>query len=196
MEKSSPPPPLLMAVTGASGTIYSVKFLELMQRLDQEVHLILSDAGAQVVRMELGSRTVTLMKNLAATVYGPGDFAAPPASGSAFYRAMVILPCTMGTLAAVAHGLTQNLIHRAADCFLKEKRPLVLAVRETPFNRTHLKNMLAAHDSGATIFPSMPSFYHHPENLDEMALFFAGRIADFLGFEMPDLKRWNGENHT
>ena len=98
----------------------------------------------------------------------------------------------MGTLGAIANGTVKNLVHRAADVMLKERKPLLLAVRETPFNRIHLKNMLKVHDAGAVICPPMPSFYHHPENLEEMAVFFAGRMADMLGFEIDGLKRWQG----
>jgi len=105
---------------------------------------------------------------------------------------MVVLPCTMGSLGAIANGIARNLIHRAADVMLKEKKPLLLAVRETPFNRIHLQNMLKAHDAGATICPPMPSFYHHPTDLEEMAAFFAGRLADLLGIEVEGLKRWQG----
>jgi 4-hydroxy-3-polyprenylbenzoate decarboxylase len=105
---------------------------------------------------------------------------------------MVILPCTMGSLGAIANGIAKNLIHRAADVILKEKKPLLLAVRETPLNRIHLENMLKVHDAGATLCPPMPSFYHHPESLEEMAIFFAGRVAELIGIEVSGLKRWQG----
>ncbi len=183
--------PLLLAVTGASGTLYALKFLEVMREVGQEAHLVISDAGAQVAALELGPGAVPEMEELAAEVYDFRDFTARPASGSARWRAMVVLPCTMGTLAAIAGGISSNLIHRAADCFLKEGRPLILAVREAPFNRTHLENMLRCHDAGATIFPAMPSFYHKPAGLHEMARFFAGRIAQFLGFDV-EIDRWEG----
>ena len=188
----NPSHPLLLAVTGASGSIYALKFLEIMGKLGQEVHLVISDAGAQVAALELGPQGPSRLSGLAAEVYDCHDFTARPASGSALWRAMVVLPCTMGTMAAIAGGLSFNLIHRAADCFLKEGRPLILVPRETPFNRTHLENMLRCHDAGATIFPAMPSFYHRPGGLDEMARFFAGRIAQFLGFQV-DIRRWREE---
>ena len=98
----------------------------------------------------------------------------------------------MGSLGAIANGIARNLIHRAADVILKEKKPLLLAVRETPLNRIHLENMLKVHDAGATLCPPMPSFYHHPGSLEEMAAFFAGRVADLLGIEVAGLKRWQG----
>jgi 4-hydroxy-3-polyprenylbenzoate decarboxylase len=113
-------------------------------------------------------------------------------SGSAGFTAMVVLPCTMGSLAAIAHGICGNLIHRAADVMLKERRPLVLAVRETPLNRTHLTNMLQAHEAGAIICPPMPALYHRPQSLEEMARFYAGRVAALIGLEMEDPPRWQG----
>ena len=109
-----------------------------------------------------------------------------------FGDAMLILPCTMGTLGAIANGVVKNLIHRAADVILKEKKPLLLAVRETPFNRIHLENMLKVHAAGALLCPPMPSFYHHPNTIEEMAGFFSGRLADLLGIEVSGMKRWQG----
>jgi 4-hydroxy-3-polyprenylbenzoate decarboxylase len=120
------------------------------------------------------------------------DFTATPASGSACYDAMIILPCTTGTLGAIAGGYSGNLIHRAADVTLKERRPLVLAVRETPLNRTHLTNMLALHDAGAVICPPMPSFYLDPPDLQAMARQFASRVCDQVGIHIPDIPRWQG----
>ncbi|MGQ9499830.1 MAG: UbiX family flavin prenyltransferase [Dissulfurimicrobium sp.] len=193
MAKRTDKAPVLLAVTGASGAIYSLKFMEIMKDLGQEVHLIISKAGVEVIRLELGDEGYDILKDMANALYQEDDLAARPASGGTKWHAMVILPCTMGTLASVAHGISRNLIHRAADCFLKEGRTLVLAPRETPFNRTHLRNMLLAAESGAVIYPAMPSFYHKPADLDEMASFFAGRIAEFLGFEVKDLKRWKGK---
>ncbi|MDA8162314.1 MAG: UbiX family flavin prenyltransferase [Desulfobacteraceae bacterium] len=184
--------PVLLAVTGASGSLYSLKFMEIMRDIGQDVHLVVSRTGEKVARFEIGDRGLDTLKEMADTVYQEDDLAAPPASGSTRWRAMVILPCTMGTLAAVAHGMSQNLIHRAADCFLKERRTLVMAPREAPFNRTHLKNMLMAQEAGAVIYPAMPSFYHRPRDLDEMAFFLAGRIAESLGFDVKDLRRWGG----
>ncbi len=184
--------PILIAVTGASGSIYAKAFLEILKGLEIEAELIISQAGRQVASLELGRQGSEELTGLAKHVYDPENIAAKPASGSARYQAMVVIPCTMGTLAAVANGISTNLIHRAADCSLKEGRRLILAVRETPFNRTHLKNMLAAQEAGATIYPAMPSFYHKPSTLDEMAHFFAGRLAEFLGFKVPGLKRWKG----
>lgn len=184
--------PVLLAVTGASGVIYALKFLEILRDLGEEVHLIVSTAGQEVLDLELGPERGDL-SGLVEVVYAVDDIGARPASGSARWSAMVVLPCTMGTLAAIAHGLAQNLIHRAADCFLKERRPLILVPRETPLNRIHLRNMLRAEGAGAVIYPAMPSFYHQPEGIEDMAAFFAGRLAEFLGFPVTGLKRWNGK---
>lgn len=181
---------IILAITGASGALYAVEFLKLLAGLEVELDAIISGAGEKVLRLETG-----LGKNDLPGVrqwYAIDDFTAPMASGSSPYAAMIVLPCTMGSLAAIAGGLSQNLIHRSADVTLKEKRPLLLAVRETPLNRTHLRNMLTAHDAGATICPAMPAFYHKPESLNEMARDFCCRLADQLGLEVKDRKRWQG----
>ena len=187
-----PKDPLLLAITGASGSIYAKFFMQVLNSVNMKVELILSEAGEQVALFELGKKGLDELKGMASRIYSHDNIAAKPASGSARYSAMVILPCTMGTLAAIANGISSNLIHRAADCSLKEARKLILAVRETPLNRTHIKNMLAAQEAGAVIYPAMPSFYHRPQSLEDMAYFFAGRLAEFLGFKIPDLKRWKG----
>jgi 4-hydroxy-3-polyprenylbenzoate decarboxylase len=184
--------PILIGITGASGSIYSLKLIEILTELRQEVHLIVSKTGQQVCKIEIKENGLKSLMQMAHVVYRPDNFAAPPASGSCRWRAMIIVPCTMGTMAAIVHGFSQNLIHRAADCFLKEHRPLILVPRETPLNRIHLQNMLLAEEAGAVIYPAMPSFYHQPLNIDEMALFFAGRLAEFIGLKVNSLKRWQG----
>ncbi|MCD6561487.1 MAG: UbiX family flavin prenyltransferase [Deltaproteobacteria bacterium] len=184
--------PVLLAVTGASGSIYSLKFMEVLKEAGRNVDLIVSETGEQVARLELKDKGCDTLARTAHNIYKAEDLTAPPASGSGRWRAMVILPCTMGTLASIAHGLSRNLIQRAADCFLKERRTLILAPRETPLNRIHLQNMLLAEKAGAVIYPAMPSFYHQPGDIDEMAFFFAGRLAEFLGFRIKGLKRWKG----
>ncbi len=192
LDSSEAPHPVLVAVTGASGSIYALKFLEIMDELGVEVHLIFSKAGKEVSLFELGQEGFGRMRELAHTIYREDDLWAPPASGSSLWSAMVVLPCTMGTLSHVASGASRNLIHRACDCFLKEGRRLILAVRESPFNKIHLKNMLSAAEAGAVIYPCMPSFYHRPLDLEDMARFFAGRIVEFLGFRVKGQKRWGG----
>ena len=182
---------LILGITGASGSLYAVQFLKLMQQADVDIHAIISDAGRLVLQHELGL-TPDDLQQYVAKWYDATNFAAPMSSGSARFDAMLVLPCTMGSLGAIANGIAKNLIHRAADVMLKEKKPLLLAVRETPLNRIHLENLLKVHDAGATVCPPMPSFYHHPESLEEMAAFFAGRLAEIVGIEMTDLKRWRG----
>ncbi len=183
---------LLLGVTGATGMLYVPIFLKVLADADVEVHGILSDAGRKVLQFELGAVPEDLPQ--VSQWFAADDFTAPPASGSARYDAMVVLPCTMGSLAAIACGFCGNLLHRAADVTLKARRPLILAVRETPRNRTHLHNMLAAHEAGATICPLMPSFYQHPLTLDDLALHFAVRICDLLGVPVAPATstRWQG----
>jgi len=179
---------IILAITGATGMLYVAPFLKILEQNEVRVHAIISDAGRKVLKLELGLNPTDL----------PGidrwfefdDFTAPVASGSSLYDAMIVLPCTAGTLGALASGYSGNLIHRSADVSLKERRPLILAFRETPLNRTHLKNMLAMHDAGAVIFPLMPSFYHKPASLDAIAGHFAGRLCDHLGIRDAGIKRW------
>ncbi len=179
---------LLVAITGASGSIYGKKLVENATEAGAEVEVIFSSAGEKVYAHELGEPPQNLA-SLAKATYRADDLFAPPASGSAPYEAMVICPCTMGTLAAVAQGLASNLIHRAADVFLKEGRPLYLVVRETPFNRIHLENMLRASEAGAIIYPAMPAFYYRPETLEEMVAFFVRRLLARLGLPVHH-PRW------
>ena len=183
------PKRFLVAITGASGAPYAVAFLRLLKRKGVSVDLILSEAAEEVIPLETGLSRKDLAC-LTERIFEEREFSAPPASGSADYQAMVIIPCTMGTLSAVAHGAARNLIHRAADVMLKERRPLVLVVRETPLNLIHLRNMVLAAEAGATIYPAMPAFYHQPQNLEEMIDYFVQRLASFLGLDVPEMKRW------
>lgn len=180
---------IILAITGASGALYAVEFLRLMAELGVEVHGVISNAGRQVLQLELGLPPEELP---ACRWFAIDNFAAPMASGSSLYHGMAVLPCTMGTLAAIANGNSLNLIHRAADVCLKERRPLVLAVRETPFNRVHLENMLRADGAGAVICPAMPAFYHQPGTIIDLARDYAARVATVLGLEVPTLRRWQG----
>lgn len=181
---------ILLGITGATGMLYVPSLLNHLRKLDVEVHGIISEAGQKVLRFELqiGSSDLSGIQQW----YKVDDFMAAPASGSARFDAMVILPCTVGSLAAIASGYTANLIHRAADVTLKEKRPLVLSVRETPLNRTHLTNMLTIHDAGGIICPPLPAFYTKPASFEEMADNYTGRICELLGLEAPNYKRWQG----
>jgi 4-hydroxy-3-polyprenylbenzoate decarboxylase len=183
---------IILGITGATGMLYVPALLQLLAAQKVEVHGILSEAGRQVLQLELGLAPEQLVQ--VSRWFAPDDFTAPPASGSALYDAMVVLPCTVGSLAAIANGFCGNLLHRCADVTLKERRPLLLAVRETPLNRTHLNNMLAAHEAGAIICPPMPAFYTLPKDLNEMARQFAARICDLLSIPVTsnNLKRWQG----
>ncbi len=185
------PRKILVAVTGASGMLYLQSFLRMIQELDLVVHGICSEAGVKVLGMEQG----LIPQELPAvtTWFDCRDFAAPPASGSSGYDAMLVVPCSMGTLAAIAAGMSANLIQRSADVMLKERKDLVLVVRETPLNRTHLKNMLAAHEAGAVICPPLPGFYLQPASLEEAADTFSWRLADQVGIEVPGRQRWGGD---
>jgi 4-hydroxy-3-polyprenylbenzoate decarboxylase len=181
---------LVVGVTGASGMLYARElFAYLAARPDLEVHAVASEAGEQVLRHELDLS----LRDLAgprAVLYRVEDIGAAIASGSFLSRGMVIIPCTMGSLGAIAQGQSRNLVHRAAEVTLKEKRPLILGVRETPLSLIHLRNMLAAAEAGATLFPLMPAFYHHPRTLTDLARHLVGRILDHLGLEHDLGKRW------
>lgn len=183
---------LLLGITGATGMLYVPMLLELLAAAGVEVHGIVSEAGRQVLQFELGQKPEDLHQ--VSRWFAVADFTAPPASGSAQYDAMVVLPCTVGSLAAIAGGFCGNLLHRAADVTLKERRPLILAVRETPLNRTHLRNMLTAHEAGAIICPPMPSFYQHPQTLSDLGRQFAARLCDLLGVPVAStaIHRWQG----
>ena len=181
---------LLLGITGASGMLYVPALLDLLADQAVEVHGIVSEAGRKVLQFELGLAPHQLP--VVSRWFAVDDFFAPPASGSARYDAMIVLPCSMGSLAAIANGYCGNLLHRSADVALKERRPLLLAVRETPLNRTHLHNMLTALDAGAQICPLMPSFYHHPRTIDDLARQYAARLCDLLNLPVKAdaIARW------
>lgn len=179
----------VLAVTGASGAIYAKTLIEYLYKKGLSVQCLVSNVGEKVWEWEIG-RPISEMLPPEIAVYGEDDWRAPVASGSVMAGAMVIIPCSMGTLAAVAQGLARNIIHRAADVMLKEKRPLILTPRETPLNTIHLENMLRLARAGATILPAMPGFYHRPEKIQDMADFVVGRILDHLGIEHRLVKPW------
>lgn len=192
---------LTVATTGASGSIFVKHFLLALER-DRRVEIvnfIASDSALRVMAAELGLRG---RSNLVGRVLGHAspkirqqsntDIGANVASGSYPADAMVVIPCSVGTLARIANGIASRLIERAADVCLKEKRPLVLCVRETPLNKIHIRNMYRAADAGATIFPLIPAFYNRPPSLDVMAREFAYRVLAHLGLPQPDAFRWKG----
>ena len=179
----------VVAITGASGMIYARELLAYFAgRPDLELHAVISSAGEQVLHLELGLTPGDLASG--AVWHRVDDFTAPLASGSFRARAMVVVPCSMGSLGAIAVGAGRNLIHRAGEVFLKEKRPLILVVRETPLSLIHLKNLVRVAEAGATVMPACPGFYHRPASLTELARQFAGRILDHLGLEHQLGPRW------
>jgi flavin prenyltransferase len=182
---------LVVALTGASGAIYGVRLLEQIKKLPVETHLIVSRWARVTIEQET-NHTYGDVKALADVIYGESDQAAAISSGSFQTSGMVIAPCSTKTLAAIASGFSYNLVCRAADVALKERRPLVLAVRETPLNSIHLRNMLTLSDLGATIMPPTPAFYHLPTGIDDIVDQTVLRILDQLGFGVESDVRWRG----
>jgi flavin prenyltransferase len=195
------PENLIIATTGASGSIFLKHFLLAVERdaRIKTVNFIASDSGLRVMAEELGidGRADLLQKIIGSAStkiqqQSNADIGANVASGSYPSDAMVIIPCSVGTLGRIANGTASRLIERAADVTLKEQRPLVLCVRETPLNKIHIRNMSLAADAGATIFPLIPTFYNHPASADDMAHEFANRVLAHLGLPQPDAYRWKG----
>jgi flavin prenyltransferase len=190
---------IVLAMTGASGAPYAVELLRTLSRAGKTVHLTISPSGAQVLHEELGLEVSLSQFDL--SVFGElgpgrivyhfhGDFSAGIASGSFPTGGMVIAPCSMSTLASVAHGITSNLITRAADVHLKERRKLILVPRETPLSLIHLENMTAVTRAGAIVLPAMPGWYHRPTSLDDLIRFVVSRICDQLGVPNSLIARW------
>ena len=183
---------LIVGITGATGAIYGVRLLEAIRALDDvESHVVMSDAGALNLWHELKMRRKDLEK-LAAAAYNPKDIGAAIASGSFLTEGMVIAPCSMKTLAAVAHAHADDLVSRAADVVLKERRRLVLIPRETPLNLAHLRNMVAVTEMGGIIMPPVPAFYAMPKSIDDLVAHTVGRVLDLFGVHSARLARWQG----
>ena len=183
---------IVVAITGATGAIYGVRLLGRLGAVaGVETHLVLSDAASLTLHQEVGLQRRDV-EALAHVVHRNREIGATIASGSFQTDGMVIAPCSMKTLAAVAHGLADNLVARAADVILKERRRLILMVRETPFNLAHLRNMTAVTEMGGIVFPPLPSFYHRPASIDEMVDHTLDRVLDLLGFENTQAARWPG----
>ena len=180
---------LVLGVSGGSGIPYALDLLRALHTLDMETHLIVSSGAKRVMSAEGGPQLSDLTA-LASVVHEDRDLAASVASGSFRTGGMVVVPCSAGTLAKVAHGFADNLISRAAHVTLKERRPLVLVVREDPMSRPMLQNMLAAHDAGATVMSASPGFYHAPESLSELLGFVTARVLDQFGLDVPGFRRW------
>jgi 4-hydroxy-3-polyprenylbenzoate decarboxylase len=183
---------LVVAITGATGAIYGVRLLQQLGATPGvETHLVVSDAASLTLHQEVGMQRRDV-EALAHVVHRNRDVGASIASGSFESDGMVIAPCSMKTLASVAHGMSDNLIARAADVVLKERRRLVLMVRETPFNLAHLRNMTAVTEMGGIVFPPVPSFYHRPASIDEMVDHTVSRVLDLFGIEHALAPRWGG----
>ena len=184
------PQRLIVAITGATGAIYGVRLLQALRQFPQiETHLIVSDAGWLTIAHELDI-SKDAVRALAHTTHAVNNIGASIASGSFLCDGMIVAPCSMKTLSAVAHGFSDNLISRAADVMLKERKPLTLMVRETPLSTIHLRNMLAVSEAGGVIFPPVPAFYQKPADLDEMIDHTVGRVLDQHGIHRDDIKRW------
>ena len=183
---------LIIAITGATGVIYGIRLLQVLRdNADVETHLLISEAGMLNLHQELDMKRKNV-EALADVVHNVRDVGASIASGSFQSDGMIIAPCSMKTLAAVAHGLSDNLITRAADVVLKERRRLVLMVRETPFNLAHLRNMTAVTEMGGIIFPPLPGFYHRPASIAEMVDHTVGRVLDLFDIPHALTPRWSG----
>jgi len=183
---------LIIGITGATGTIYGVRLLERLRDSGVETHLVMSRWGARTLLHEM-PYTREQVEALATVSYAPADMGASISSGSFRTDGMIIAPCSAKSLAAIAHGFGENLIHRAADVVLKEHRKLVLAVREVPLSSIHLENMLTLARMGALVMPPLPAFYNHPRTIDDIVDYTVARMLDQFGLEVRGAERWVGE---
>ena len=182
---------IIVGITGATGTIFGVRLLEVMKDAGVETHLVMSKWGIRTLLHET-PYTVDYVKSLAGHTYGDTDQGAAISSGSFVTEGMIVAPCSMRTLAAIAHGQGDNLIHRAADVILKERRKLALMVREAPLNDIHLENMLKLSRMGVVITPPVPAFYNHPQSLDDIVNHIVMRVLDQFGIHTDVMTRWDG----
>jgi 4-hydroxy-3-polyprenylbenzoate decarboxylase len=191
-------PPLVVAITGASGAPYALKLLQSLIAAERSMWLIVSEHGTRLLSTETDIADVPSMRSRfgaktwdrLVTVFDDGDRGASPASGSARSTGMVICPCSMGTLSAIATGSSRSLVERAADVALKERRKLVLVTRETPLSEIHLRNMLQVTRAGAVVLPASPGFYHRPTEIDDLVSFVVARVLDQIGVEHDLARRW------
>lgn len=194
----SAPRPIVMAITGASGAPYAVRLLQVLAGAQRPVWLIVSSHGWRLLQTEAGIADLAALRahvgaaafDASVRVFDDNDRGATPASGSAKVQGMVIVPCSMGTVAAIAAGTSRSLVERAADVTLKERRPLLVVPRETPFSRIHLENMLRITDAGAVVLPAAPGFYHQPERIDQLVDFIVQRMLDQLQVDVDIAPRW------
>jgi 4-hydroxy-3-polyprenylbenzoate decarboxylase len=182
---------IVVGITGASGAILGIRTLETLRTLGVETHLVMSRWARATIAHET-DYTLEQIENLAAIVHAGENQAAPISSGSFKTDGMIVAPCSMKTLAAIRTGYSDNLLCRAADVVLKERRRLVLIARESPLSEIHLENMLALTRMGAVIFPPVPAFYNHPRTMDDVANHIVGRVLDQFGLEAPGMSRWSG----
>lgn len=183
---------IIVAITGASGVIYGVRLLEVLKEMDIETTLLVTKPAEIILKYEMGIPKKAL-KNLVNRDYDPKDLTTDINSGSCRFESMVIVPCTMKTLSAIANGYTSNAITRAADVALKEKRSLIVVPRETPLRPVHLENMLKIAREGGIILPAMPAFYYQPDKIEDMVNFVVGKILDSLKIKNHLFKRWQEE---
>ena len=189
------PTRLIVGITGATGTIFGVRLLQMLHGSGVETHMVMSKWAARTLIHETDHR-VEEVQNLATHNYPLGDQGAAISSGSFLTLGMVIVPCSMRTLAAIANGMADNLIHRAADVILKERRKLVLVVRESPLHDIHLENMLKLSRMGVVILPPVPAFYNHPQSLDDMINHVTMRVLDQFDIHLDVMNRWDGTMFT
>lgn len=182
---------IIIGITGASGAVYGLRLLQELAATEHEVHAVLSEYGVKVLEHECGVGE-SHIRSLVHALYPVDDITAPIASGSFRADVMAVVPCSMRTLGAIASGLAGNLLCRAADVMLKERKNLVLAVRETPLSPIHLENMLKLARMGVGIVPACPGFYHKPKTIDDLTAIMAGRILDSMGIHTDCFARWNG----
>ena len=182
---------IILAITGASGAIYGLRALETLERLGFETHLVLTPIGIRVLKEETG-RSPSDLRHLASQVWQPEDLSAPIASGSFTTDGMLVAPCSIKTLSGIANSYAENLVQRAADVCLKEGRPLLLAVRETPLHPGHLRLMAQAAEAGAIIFPPIPTFYNKPQSIDDLVNATVGRMLARIGITNDLVQPWNG----
>ena len=183
---------IIVAITGATGAIYGVRILQRLREAGAESHLVISRWGARTLLHET-PYSREQVEAMATVTYAPGDMGAAISSGSFRTDGMVIAPCSAKTLAAVAHGFGENLVHRAADVVLKERRKLVLVVREAPLSDIHLENMLKLSRMGSVVLPPMPAFYNHPRTVDDVVEHTVSRVLDQFGLDVSGVERWSGE---
>jgi 4-hydroxy-3-polyprenylbenzoate decarboxylase len=183
---------LIVGITGATGSVYGIRLLQALRQTEVESHVIVSKWGLQTLLYETGY-SLDQLRDLADAWYQAGDQGAAVSSGSFVTEGMVVAPCSMRTLAAIAHGTGDHLVHRAADVILKERRKLALVVRESPFSEVHLENMLKLARMGVTILPPVPAFYNHPRTIEELVDHTVMRILDQFGIHVDLMPRWDGE---